>query len=53
MVNSQGNYAAAQMVLSGKTAKEAAEQIENTAKEWRQMSPDEYDNFVKWSKNCE
>ena len=53
MVNSQGNYAAAQMVLSGKTAKEAAEQIENTAKEWRQMSPHEYDNFVKWSKNCE
>ena len=53
MVNSQGNYAAAQMVLSGKTAKEAAEQIENTAKEWRQMSPDEFDNVVKWSKNCE
>lgn len=53
MVNSQGNYAAAQMVLSGKTAQEAAEHIEKTAEEWRQMSPDEYDNFVKWSKNCE
>lgn len=51
MVNSQGNYAAAQMVLSGKTAKEAGEHIEQTASEWRNMTPDEYENFKKWSEN--
>lgn len=51
MVHSQGNYAAAQMVLSGSTAKEAAQYVEDIAEEWRKMSPDECEHFKDWAES--
>lgn len=51
MVHSQGNYAAAQMVLSGDTPENAAKYVEDIAEEWRSMSPEEVDHFKDWAEN--
>ncbi len=51
MVHSQGNYAAAQMVLSGDTPDKAAQYVEDIAAEWRSMSPEEVEHFKDWAKN--
>ena len=51
MVHSQGNYAAAQMVLSGESPDAAAQYVEDIAAEWRTMSTEEVEHFKDWAEN--
>ena len=50
-VHSQGNYAAAQMVLSGESPDAAAQYVEDIAAEWRTMSTEEVEHFKDWAEN--
>ncbi len=51
MVDSEGMYAAVQMVFSGSTAQEAAEYMESVAAKWRAMDPEGVNNFNKWAED--
>ena len=49
MVDSEGMYAATQMIFSGNTAQEAAQYMEDTADKWRTMDPNGVENFKNWA----
>ena len=49
MVDSEGMYAATQMIFSGSTPEEAAQYMEDTADKWRTMDPDGVENFKNWA----
>lgn len=49
MVDSEGMYAATQMIFSGSPADEAAAYMEGVAQKWRTMDPDGVENFKNWA----
>ena len=49
LVNTEGVYAAGQMVVSGSSPDEAAALIEEKAEKWREVDPEGVENFKKWA----